>query len=528
MKGKDLSGNLRAVLFCAAAGLIMHTGGALAQNVQHLSITQPGGMPGQPIITGIQQNSNTVTVMWDGPSGYYQLFQKVGANGVWQAVGPRTNLVRIATIPSTSSNTFFKIMGPAPQYAGAQACIECHGPVHNTERYTAHSRAFQTLKDVNQGSNPACLPCHTVGYGVPTGFVSQTATPQLAGVQCENCHGPAGYHAANPDDFIARPRPEIAATVCGGCHTGSDQSTYQQWNFSAHAQVILDLNSSTTIDSCGRCHSGSVRLNLLNHQPLPAGDANIGIVCAVCHDPHQTNSAAEFQLRNPMGSTNDYFITTSAPFTSQYNPNINLCAQCHNHRGASWTNNASAPHRSLQYNMLLGSIGELATGPSKYSPASHALDIPNQCSDCHMQKSATPPDQYHQTLTSHSFNVESFNFCLQCHPDPEGILSFAQTAIFNEIRQVNDALNLWATNKAPAALQKYGTRAWEYSTPGDLSFGGPGPDATEQALIPINIRKARFNLYLVQYDGSFGVHNGPYAITLLDTALGWVQQELNP
>ena len=73
---------------------------------------------------------------------------------------------------------------------------------------------------------------------------------------------------------------------------------------------------------------------------------------------------------------------------------------------------------------------------------------------------------------------------------------------------------------------KYGTRAWEYTTPGALSPGGPGPDTAEQALIPANIQKARFNLYIVLYDGSFGTHNGLYAITLLDTAQNWVYQEL--
>ena len=45
--------------------------------------------------------------------------------------------------------------------------------------------------------------------------------------------------------------------------------------------------------------------------------------------------------------------------------------------------------------------------------------------------------------------------------------------------------------------------------------------------IPDNIKKARFNLYLVLYDGSYGVHNGPYAFTLLDSARNWVQEELN-
>jgi hypothetical protein len=45
-------------------------------------------------------------------------------------------------------------------------------------------------------------------------------------------------------------------------------------------------------------------------------------------------------------------------------------------------------------------------------------------------------------------------------------------------------------------------------------------------LVPDNIKKARFNLYLVLYDGSYGVHNPAYSQLLLDAAEDWVAQEL--
>src|ERR1700683_3039743 len=68
---------------------------ASAQNVQHLSITQPGGMPGLPVVTGIAQVTNGIMVTWDGPSGYYQLFEKKDLrNSTWEAVGKPANLIR--------------------------------------------------------------------------------------------------------------------------------------------------------------------------------------------------------------------------------------------------------------------------------------------------------------------------------------------------------------------------------------------------------------------------------------------------
>ena len=65
--------------------------------------------------------------------------------------------------------------------------------------------------------------------------------------------------------------------------------------------------------------------------------------------------------------------------------NINLCAQCHNDHGASWTNSSAPPHKSPQYNMLLGTVGELDSGSAQYDPGSHGLLITNQCVGCHMQ-----------------------------------------------------------------------------------------------------------------------------------------------
>jgi hypothetical protein len=271
-------------------------------------------------------------------------------------------------------------------------------------------------------------------------------------------------------------------------------------------------------------------LSLLETNALPTGDAQVAIVCSTCHDPHQTN-AYPAQLRNPIASTNDYFLPTNGVFLTQYNPKINVCGQCHNHAGASWTNNASEPHHSPQYNMLLGTIGELESGQTPYQPGSHALLITNQCVACHMQTtnfmSASQPAN-----TGHSFEVYKYDLCLNCHDLPALLVTFVTGDISNQIQSVKSQLDHWAATSTNTAVQslwaKYGKLAWEYTTPGGLSAGGPGPDATEQALIPENIRKARFNLYIVQNDGSFGVHNPLYTITLLQAAGDWIDEELNP
>ena len=517
---------------------------------------------------GIQRLTNGMQVTWDGPSGYYQVYQKSNSLlAPWVTLGRSTNLLRYAVITKLYGNAFFRVAGPAPVYNGSQACAGCHDNVRATELKTPHAGAFTNADFVAAGgqTNSSCLPCHTVGYGLPTGFVSQSRTPQLAGVQCENCHGPAANHQANQGDFTVIPRIEIAATVCGGCHSASHTTranppTFEEWSSSGHAAVVPDalqvMSSSTNnISSCGRCHSGSVRLALIYGQnPVSlTNDLNIAITCAVCHDPHSTNSNPA-QLRNPVFSTNYFSLSTSDVFTNKYNANtnINICGQCHNARGAAWTDTSRAPHRSVQYNFLLGSVGLKWSGGTNYflaafNPGTHAglpsfvepgtFYLTNQCVSCHMQADAAPAG-----APTHTFEVASHNVCLNCHDTDPG-----QSAplVSDNVSLVIDELNQWAATQAPAALRTNGMVVWEYTTPGGLTWqtnqaghvtswtladqvNSTGPDAAGQALIPDNIKKARFNLYLVVNDGSLGTHNWLFALDLLTAAENLAGQELHP
>ena len=127
--------------------------------------------------------------------------------------------------------------------------------------------------------------------------------------------------------------------------------------------------------------------------------------------------------------------------------------------------------------------------------------------------------------TGHTFAMATYQLCLDCHTDPAGLVNFATNSIALQIKQTKSYLDYWAQVAAPAGLQKYGINAWEYTTPGDLSTG-TGPSAADQKLIPDDIKKARFNLYLVLYDGSYGVHNAPYDVELLEDAQIWVEELL--
>jgi hypothetical protein len=359
------------------------------------------------------------------------------------------------TALALAAGLLFGDLRATAQYAGSQACIECHTAIYNTASVTRH---FQ----VNVG--------------------------------CESCHGPAAAHAANYTDPTVMPVVDTLGTVCGNCHNGAQHPYYSEWQTSVHRTVSVG--------------------------------------CPTCHDPHAkhvytnilTGIRSTNLLRSVITSTNDYWRATPGITTTT----VNLCGQCHNHHGVSWTNTA-APPTTPQFNMLLGTVGELSSGLPHYQPATHARTrlLPDQCASCHMT-TAPYGGTGHPAITGHNFKVQLFNNCLPCHPQPQQLVQFVMTAVTNQILNLKYELDTWALTKAPASLRNtYGRRSWEYTTPGELSSGGGGPTAAQQSLIPVNVRKARFNLYLVQRDRSAGVHNGPYFISLLDTARTWVEAELN-
>jgi hypothetical protein len=532
---------LRGRLLPALGALLLVSTAALATPPRVLEPV-PGGISPLPFMYG-RANGPGGTQL--APSagygaGPFQAVVSTNLNGPWVPVGPQfaTNYFTLS-FTNIAPVCFYRIKGADPAYDGVVSCANCHSYngvadfwAYDTWKYTKHAKAYDNLPAFAQ-KDASCLPCHSVGFGYPNGYKVTNGNPLLRGVQCENCHGPGGRHASNRSNPAKYPAVELTGKLCGGCHNGPHNPIYENWETSAHAELnpelVLPFTTGDTnrMNTCGACHGGAVRMAMLRGNPLPKGtEGDMGVVCATCHEPHG-DAANPADLRNPTFSTNDYTYFTSGSFGTQYVASVQICGQCHNTRGALWTGTSRPPHHSPQYNILIGTAGLLPSGVKPNQPAQHALLITNQCVGCHMQTTPYVSDQK-PANTGHSFKVTSFATCLKCHPNPEGLVQFTTGAISNQISYVKWALDVWASTKAPESLRlKYGTRAWEYTTPGSLSPGGPGPTTSEQALIPDNIKKARFDLYLVLYDGSFGIHNAPFATTLLDASLTWVQAELS-
>jgi len=101
-------------------------------------------------------------------------------------------------------------------YAGADSCVQCHGPQYEAWRTTPHARAYQTLVDKEAQYQAECLVCHTTAYGEPGGYdPAQKEQSAMMNVQCESCHGPAAGHKGAKDALVRNGGRQ----ACLGCHT---------------------------------------------------------------------------------------------------------------------------------------------------------------------------------------------------------------------------------------------------------------------------------------------------------------------
>lgn len=145
------------------------------------------------------------------------------------------------------------------EYVGAQTCGTCHTKAYAVWSNSRHSHAYESLATgghrAKEGSYIArtfdaeCLCCHTTGWDPQqawryrTGFVDLQSTPQLAGQQCENCHGPGSRHVeleqswkqaggAVTDELIASrkamqlTKDAARTTLCVKCHDVDNSPTF--------------------------------------------------------------------------------------------------------------------------------------------------------------------------------------------------------------------------------------------------------------------------------------------------------------
>ena len=120
-------------------------------------------------------------------------------------------------------------------------------------------------------------------------------------------------------DPASTPTVDYAGTLCGSCHSGPQHPIYKEWRASGHAEVITGPNAPSTSSGCNQCHSGVVRVNLVDGTPLPAVNANVPLGCPTCHNPHQPQASPR-SYAILCYSTNYYSVNATASLGDSYNP----------------------------------------------------------------------------------------------------------------------------------------------------------------------------------------------------------------
>lgn len=282
-------------------------------------------------------------------------------------------------------------------------CGNCHVEKQGDWEETAHASAWAGLQSSDY-AQAFCEGCHTVnalGNSVTedAGYTT-TGDQRYQDVQCESCHGPGLNHVNNPKDETV---PLAAMSVgvdnttgCGECHQDTHHPFVEQWEQSAHSDVV---GFAAGRSGCKNCHSGNGALEAwgINTTYVEEGEV-IPMTCAVCHDPHAHDN--EGQLRFPVGGEGVAIQD-------------NICSQCHNRRtepdpGSSHGLHPHAPETGL----LEGDVGWFPPGLAVDRGeivASHGDEGNDRlCATCHVAfETITDPEtgDFAFSAVGHGFNA---------------------------------------------------------------------------------------------------------------------------
>jgi hypothetical protein len=406
-------------------------------------------------------------------------------------------------------------------------------------------------------------------------------TASLANIQCETCHGPIAGSDLHKND-TTNASSSISSDACATCHGEPlRHGRFQQWQESGHSNFELAQEESavenrSSADHCGRCHSGQGFIawiqqdDLTQHIQGADGDATVeemtamGMTldsvqpqtCVTCHDPHaQGDSSGEPNTATVRIQDNTSMLPGG--FKAVAVGQGALCITCHNTRNGTHDDTVAAtlddraPHTSSQGDVLMGENAYFVTTGER---GGHSL-LTNTCATCHMETTDPPADlSYNRSGTNHSFRASAAT-CASCHGDfGVGTLESAVETMAHELEDAiaaaikseiaaqttggavvlkgkgtdgTDVLITFTSNVSTVSLTEYhGRSSMNITVDGvtynnvrlnsDTAVGGGTLLSSPAGQL---IAKASWNYWLVHGDGSMGVHNPGWVISVLTESI---------
>lgn len=452
----------------------------------------------------------------------------------------------------------------SPDFDGVSSgfsCMSCHSSsskfadIYNRWKTSGHANIFKT--EITSGAayyGTSCMKCHTVGYDHNVaanngGFddvaanlgwnwsnyappkadnwnTLKTTYPGLvkyANVGCENCHGPAGEHV-----FGSTPKKEsiqisIADGACAQCHDEPwRHNKVSEYENSTHSEAIWSNSfaqssgQDNSLGNCIRCHDGQGYVNFtkgLTTNTTGMKQANhISITCATCHDPHGNTNTASLR-KSPAASD-----TLGSGYVYTEGGTGKICMDCHKSRrnvntyvnttvSSTW-----GPHHSTQTDVFLGK-GAAAFGTA-YNSGNHKYAVVDGCVGCHMTATTDTGTVTRDRVGGHSWKLadEEHSYdhtkgCASCHGNKNSFADFKSAYDYD-----GDGVIEGVQGEVKGLLKHL-----------RMALPPVGKDSVSWSDIKasnnLNIKKAYYNYQLIEYDGSYGMHNFQFAVDVIKKSL---------
>ena len=392
-----------------------------------------------------------------------------------------------------------------------------------------------------------CIGCHTTGYDLNAdnngfdehGFVYPDSTTlvdvygspdghlfdglydlmaadypdafELANIQCEACHGPGSDHFGNTSDF--RMQASLSTDNCAWCHDSGTHHVFpSQLAYSGHSNPPSRPSWS---GGC-YCHTPEGFIEYTDGETVTSHPTS-PFSCAMCHDPHSLENPHQLRTDDDVELMDGTIITDGG--------NGKLCMNCHKTRrdADSYSETGSGghygPHYGCQTEMLTGE--NVITFGQDLPTSPHLTATEDACVTCHMwNANGTADDDGNiYDVGGHTFHmvdeagVENVLSCAPCHGEIE---SFEEKLYWDNgiADHDGDGVNEGLMHEVDGL---YATLAG--MLPHADTTDGYDPHDTMDDTFTLTEKKAAYNLEVVYYDHSHGIHNPAFAVALLQVSI---------